>query len=250
MHPKATILLLLAPLLLSGCAGREMLSTQNVLAVGSGVLQATTLDENSVKQTASLAAREMDSQNRLASSESGYGARLATITRGLERHDGLNLNFKVYLSEEVNAFAMADGTVRVYSGLMDAMPDDQVLAVIGHEIGHVQLKHSYQQMREQILADTAINAAVSAGGVIANLTSSQLGQLGYAAVNAHFSRQDELEADSYAVEALKRLGKDPYAMKRSIETLESIHASEGGFLSTHPSNKDRIAHIQAAINKS
>jgi len=210
-------------------------------------LQVTMLDETSVQQAASLAAREMDTKNRLAPAGSPYAGRLTNITGGLARHDGLTLDFKVYLSDEVNAFAMADGTVRVYSGLLDAMPDDQVLAVIGHEIGHVKLRHSYRQMREALLTNVAFDAAGAVSETIASLNASQLGQLAKVVVNARFSQADELEADAYAVRALRNLGRDPYAMQRSIETLEKIGGSGGGFLSSHPSNQKRVTNIRAAI---
>lgn len=234
-------LLLLLILTLSGCAADSM------LAVGAGVLQATTLDENSVRQTSALAAKEMDGKNQVAPANSIYSQRLVKLTRNLSNHDGMNLNFKVYLAKDINAFAMADGTVRIYSGLLDVMPDDQVLAVIAHEIGHVRLKHSYHQMRAHILTDSAFQGLISTGGVIGDLSSSLLGQLGHTAINAHFSQQDELEADAYAVKALKRWGQDPYAMRRSIETLEGIQSARGGFLSSHPSNKARLDNIDQEI---
>lgn len=233
--------------LLSGCAAGGGFDMEKAMGVGGGVLLATTLTEDTVKQTATLAAKEMDGQAKVAAANNPYALQLRKLTQGLEHYDGLNLNFKVYLSPEVNAFAMADGTVRVYSGLFDAMPEDQVFAVIAHEIGHVKLKHSYKQMREQILADTALQAVASMGGTIGSLTSSQLGQLGKTAVNAHFSQGDELEADTYAVRMLYALKKNPQAMKESILTLERRFGSGGGFLSSHPSNPRRIEQIEAAI---
>lgn len=233
--------------LLSGCAAGGGLDMQKALGVGGGVLQATTLTEDTVKQTASLAATEMDSKAKVAPAGNPYAQRLQKLTQGLTHYDGLNLNFKVYLAPEVNAFAMADGTVRVYSGLFDAMPDEQVLAVVAHEIGHVKLKHSYRQMREQMLADSAFQAVAAMGGTIGSLTSGQLGQLGKAAISAHFSQADELEADTYAVRTLYALKKNPQAMKDSILTLERRYDAGGGFLSSHPSNPRRIEQIEAAI---
>jgi len=233
--------------LLGGCAAGGGFDMEKALVVGGGVLQATTLSEDSVKQTATLVAAEMDSQTEVAAENHPYAVRLSHLTQGLEHYDGLNLNFKVYLAADVNAFAMADGTVRVYSGLLDAMPDEQVLAVIAHEVGHVKLKHSYQQMREQILSDTAFQAAASIGGYIGSLTSSQLGQLGKQAIQAHFSQADELEADTYSVNALYNLKKDPQAMKAAILTLEGLYGAGGGFLSSHPSNPKRIEQIDVAI---
>jgi putative metalloprotease len=249
MITRKSLLVPLIALAISGCATDGGLNKEAALGVGAGVLQATTLDEKSVKQTATLAAKEMDGKNQVAPASSPYVTRLTEITRGLENYGGQNLNFKVYLAEDVNAFAMADGTVRVYSGLMDAMPDDQVRAVICHEIGHVKLKHSYDQMKEIILTDTAFKAAVSVGGKIGALTSSQLGLLAKTAVNAHFSQSDELEADGFAVKALKDLGHDPYAMLRAIQTLRGRFGSGGGFLSSHPANDKRIAKIKEAIER-
>ena len=233
---------------LAGCAADGSFDPNAAMNVGAGVLQAATLSEDSVKQTASLAAQQMDSENQVPPASSPYTKRLAKITQGMANIDGLNLNFKVYMSQDINAFAMADGTVRVFSGLLDAMPDDQVLAVIGHEVGHVTLKHSYQQMQQKLLTDSAFAAAVSVGGTVGALTSSQLGQLGAAVVSAQFSQKDELEADQYAVGTLRKLGKDPYAMKRAIETLQSKYGSEDSFLASHPSNAKRIEKIQAAID--
>ncbi|WP_271272378.1 M48 family metallopeptidase [Aliamphritea hakodatensis] len=234
-------------LALTGCVKDSELTMASAMMVGAGVLQAATLDEKQVVKTASLSAKELDKKNKVAAPGSQYDARLQRLVRGLENADGLNLNFKVYLDKSVNAFAMPDGTVRVHSGLLDAMPDDQVLAVIGHEIGHVKLKHSYNQMRSQLLTNTAFQAAASAGGDIGALTSSQLGGLAYKAINARFSQQDELEADRYAVKFLRSRNKDPEAMTRSIETLQAKYGSGGGFLSSHPSNSQRIDNLEKTI---
>lgn len=249
MPYKKIVLSLLLPALIGGCTATGGFDTQKAVAIGASVVQAGTVTEAQVKQTASLAAKEMDGKSQVASASSAYGRRLSSMTRGLDSYQGLSLNFKVYVSDEVNAFAMPDGTIRVYSGLMDAMPDDQVLAVIGHEIGHVYLKHSYDQMRQQLLTNAAFQTAASVGGVVGGLTAGQLGQLAYTAVNARFSQSDELEADAFAVQALNKMGKDPYAMMRSIETLKAISGGGGGsILSTHPSNDKRITKIQTAID--
>jgi len=234
---------------LGGCTADGNFDQGKAMNVGFGVVQAATLTEDSVKQTANLAAKEMDSKNKVAAASSTYSQRLAKITAGLQNYRGMQFDFKVYVAPDINAFAMADGTVRVYSGLLDAMPDDQVLAVIGHEIGHVYHKHSYQQMQQQILTNSALQAAVSVGGVVGELSQGQLGQLATAVVNAQFSQHDELQADEFSVKMLHNLGKDPYAMKRAIQTLEAKFGSDSSFLSSHPSNKDRAKRIQGAIDK-
>jgi len=229
---------------LSGCAN---MSAEQGAAITQNLLQIATLNNESIAQAAQLSAQEMDAKHQVAPANNKYAIRLKKLTQNYQQYDGLNLNFKVYLDDTVNAFAMPDGTVRVYSGLMDAMPDDQVLAVIGHEIGHVRLKHSYNQMKKQLIANTAFNAVASVGGTIGDLTKGQLGQLGYAYINAHFSQHDELESDTYAVKFLASQGKDPKAMRRSIETLSAMGGGQANFLSSHPSHTRRLKQIDAAI---
>ena len=215
-----------------------------------GIAEAVTLDEDSVKYSASRAAAEYDKQNQVAPPSSAYSIRLSDITKGLENFDGLDLDFKVYLDDSINAFAMADGTVRVYSGLLDAMPDDdQVRAVIGHEIGHVHLRHIFTQTRQIMLNKVAFESMEAVGGTIGALTSSQLGQLAHDFINAKFSQNDELESDAHSVGVLKRLGHDPYAMQHAIETLQDKSgASDGNFLSSHPSYRRRIEDIRKEID--
>ena len=214
-----------------------------------GIAEAVTLDEDSVKYSASLAAAEYDTQNQVAPPSSAYSRRLREITKGLENFDGLDLDFKVYVDDRINAFAMADGTVRIYSGLLDAMPDDQVRAVIGHEIGHVHLRHSFTQMRKIMLNSVAFESLEAVGGTIGALTSSQLGQLAQDFINAKFSQNDELESDAHSIGVLKRLGHDPYAMQHAIETLQDKSGgADGNFLSSHPSYRRRIEDIRNEID--
>ena len=78
--------------------------------------------------------------------------------------DGLPLNFKVYEATEVNAFACADGSVRVYSALMDAMDDNELLGVIGHEIGHVAHRDSRKAFQTALMTSALKDGIASRGG--------------------------------------------------------------------------------------
>lgn len=241
-------------LLVAGClvglsTSCANLTAEDSLAITQNVIQIATLDDKAIAQAASLSAKELDSQHKIAPANSQYAIRLQRLIKNYHSYDGLKLNYAVYLDNKANAFAMPDGTIRVYSGLLDLMPDDQVVAVIGHEIGHVKLKHSYNQMKKQLITNTAFKTISSVGGTVGDLTKGQLGQLSYAYLNARFSQQDELASDEYAVKFLASQNLDPEAMRRSIETLSKL--SQGGshsFFSSHPSNDRRIQRINAAIN--
>ena len=125
--------------------------------------KAATLTDSDAKALAFEASRYQDSKHQVAPATHPYAQRLSRMVRGLQQEDGLALNFKVYLTPELNAFAMADGTVRVYSGLLDKMQDDEVRFVIGHEVGHVKLGHSKKAMQVAYSAAAAHTAAGAAG---------------------------------------------------------------------------------------
>ncbi len=133
---------------------------------------------------------------------------------------------------------------------MDAMSDDELLGVIGHEIGHVALKHHKKEMRQALLTAAAMEGIASTGEIAAVLTDSQLGALGQTILNAQYSKKQESQADDYGYEFLKAAGKNPWAMAMSFEKLQSM--SEGSasqssaaakLFSSHPDTATRIKRM-------
>jgi hypothetical protein len=125
----------------ASAAGAHTLDLEGMLGAAVDAFKAVTLSDAEVRDMAA-ARKEMDSKNKLAPPTDPQAIRLARITRGISVDRGLRPDIKLYLSPDVNAFAMADGTIRVYSGLMKVMNDDEVCYVIGHEMGHVALGHT------------------------------------------------------------------------------------------------------------
>mgnify|MGYP001262235294 CR=1 FL=1 len=162
--------------------------------------------------------------------------------------DYLASNFKVYQDKEVNAFAMADGTVRVYSGLLDKMTDDEVRYVIGHEIGHVKMGHSKARIQAALRTSALRNAVASSTSKAGTIASSQLGDLFEKVVRAQHSQSNEREADDYAMGFMKA---KRYAGKACVTALEKLAAMSGGdssnFLSTHPSPKERAERMKTQM---
>ena len=126
----------------------------------------------------------MDEHNPVLPADDPYTIRLNRLVDGITDADGIPLNFKVYNVIDVNAFACPDGSVRVFSSLMDIMNDDELLGVIGHEIGHVVKRHSKNAFKTQLLTGALKDAVASTNGTAAALTESQLGTLGESLINA------------------------------------------------------------------
>ncbi len=195
------------------------------------------------------AARQMmvyeDKKNKVAASGDKYAKRLAALTTKHTKEDGLNLNFKVYISPEVNAFAAPDGSVRVYSGLMDLMNDDELRGIIGHEIGHAKLGHSASAMRTAYMASAARKVAATSNSAVGVLADSELGNLVEAVLNAQFSQSQETASDDYGMDFLKKY-------KYKVTALESgfrkIATAEGGgghsVMSSHPDSAARADRMK------
>ena len=139
---STAIIVLAACLMTSSCG---TLNSEALLAGGMQAIQAATLSDSEVKAYVGQYIANEDKQNVVLGENDPYTKRLRKLTAGITQVDGTPLNFKVYKTDQVNAFACADGSVRVYTGLMDLMTDDEVLGVLGHEIGHVGLKHTKKQ---------------------------------------------------------------------------------------------------------
>lgn len=217
-------------------------------------VSAATLSDDDVKAYVHEYIVYSDAQNKIAPENSEYSQRLKKLTDGLTEVDGTPLNFKVYMTNEINAFACADGSVRVYSGLMDLMSDDEVLGVIGHEIGHVAHKDSKNAMKQAMINSALFDGLGSTSETIAKLTDSQLGAIGQSLLNSKYSRTQESNADDYGYDFLKSNGKNPWAMAMAFSKLQSMEGGSSGnaltkMFSSHPQTKDRITHIVEKCKK-
>ena len=114
------------------------------------VLQAATLRDEHVVATARRFVEYADAQQPALPAGDPYAERLERLTSRYAAVNGVPLNFRVYRTPQVNAFATADGSIRIYSGLMDCMSDDELMAVVGHEMGHIRNSDSLGAMRKAL----------------------------------------------------------------------------------------------------
>lgn len=198
----------------------------------------------------------MDEHNQVCADDDPYTVRLKKLTEGLTDVEGIPLNFKVYYVIDVNAFACADGSVRIFSSLMDIMSDDELLGIIGHEIGHVAKRHSKKAFRTELLTGALKDGVSAAGGVAAKLSDSQLGQLSQGLVNSKFSQKQEKEADDYGYEFLKENGKNPWGMVQAFEKFQKMEDEAGAkptyidrMFSSHPETVARIKRMTERCQK-
>lgn len=174
----------------------------------SDAVSAITLTDIEVQKLAKLTIREADARHQVAAPGTPYATRLQSIVTKLGERDGRNFNFKVYLTREINAFAMADGSIRVFSGLMDLMNDRELLFVIGHEMGHVVQDHSRKKMVLAYVASSVKKGLAAQENEIGQIANSLIGSLVEQLTNAQFSQHEERQADRYAAVFLQAEGLD------------------------------------------
>lgn len=244
---KRIYALLVVALALVGTANAQF-KLVKALGAGAKAIQAATLSDAQLEAYVKEYIDGMDERNPVCEGDDPYAVRLARIT---EKINTEGLNIKAYRVTDVNAFACADGSVRVFAGLMDIMTDEEILGVIGHEIGHVMNKDSKDAFRTALLASALRDGISSAGGIVAKLSDSQLGSLGEAVANSKFSQKQEYAADEYGYNFLKSHGENPWAMALAFEKLQQMEAEMGAdktskvqqLFSTHPDLANRIKRM-------
>lgn len=219
------------------------------IATAQTAIAAFTYSDQQATQDGKKAIAELDAKAHIPPLSSEYVKRLDRLT-GRHRHEeGMNLTFRVYNSPDVNAFAVASGDVRVYAGLMDLLTDDELLFVVGHEIGHIKLGHSKEKMRVALATEAAMQG-LSAHEMTAKLARGQVGSLAAEVVNAQFSQTEESAADDYGVAFMKKHG---YNVQAAVNALDKLAAGNENspkwtrFLSSHPDPKDRATHVRELI---
>ena len=221
----------------------QILSDKTMGALGKGVSGFTFSDADAAA-LAKQSIAELDANNPVADPKNGYSIRLDRLFGKHTTSEGVTLNYKVYLVKDINAFACADGSVRVFAGLMDIMDDNQLLAVIGHEIGHVVNHDTRDAIKAAYKKEALLDVASSQSGKVETLTNSQLGQIGSAMIDSKHSRKQESEADNFSYDFMKRNGYDVNAVESAFRILQNLsEGAEASFMtkmmSSHPDSGKR-----------
>lgn len=172
------------------------------------------------------------------------------------RRPDLPYQFRILDSDQINAVAIPGGFVYVYRGLLDAVNDNNELAaVIAHEIAHVANRHSMRRLERNLGIQLGLTFVFRL--LLRNEPSvgawQQVSNVGVHLLNQGYSREDEFDADLTGVKMMTAAGYDPYGMIRFFQTLQDMHRREPSrlevFFSTHPPHSDRIDQVQTWIDQ-
>lgn len=200
-------------------------------------------------QIGAQAAAQFEAQYGLVT-DPAYTGRLQRVVSQMmpyvQRQD-LPWRFSVVNVQEFNAAAFPGGFVYATRGLMDGLTDEELAFVVGHEMGHVDYRHSVNQLESdnaRRLGLLAILAGATGGRV--NDTTAALVGLADGVISSQYSKADESQADQYGLTLMAKAGFDPVFALSALQKL-AAQSSGGtpGFLNTligsHPLPKDRVA---------
>jgi peptidase M48 ste24p len=225
------------------CQAQKINLGKAASAVSKGA-QALAFSNEDAKKLSKESVEWMDKHNPVTDSKSPYTKRLNRLFGKHKSEDGLELNYKVYHVIDINAFACADGSVRVFSSLMDLMTDDELLAIIGHEIGHVKNEDTKDAIKSAYMRAAAQDAAGAASGAVRALSDTELGEMANAMLEAKHSKKQESQADEYAYNFMKKHGYDVVAVYTAFKKMALLSGGDTQskfqkMMSSHPDSEKR-----------
>jgi predicted Zn-dependent protease len=167
-------------------------------------------------------------------------------------------HFLVLDSEELNAFSAPGGLIFVTRGMLKiCQSEDDIAAVLAHEVAHVQEQHGIQAIKKRYrddallaLGGAALSSQMGGGPALFRLFDLSVKDVMATLLEKGYSRAAENDADGVAVTLLTRVGYDTNAIVRVLTMLQSrTQAEQPGFSRTHPSPDDRITRLHASIGE-
>lgn len=208
--------------------------------------QAAMIGEKSEIEMGQEVAKQLEAQYGLYQDDEVQD-RINRIGQNLVRNSSrknLEYTFKVLNTQDVNALACPGGFIYVYKGLLDYMTsDDELAAVIGHEIGHVEKRHTVHQIEKQ----TTLSILTLLAGIASGEPGAAIALAGTAsdALMAGYSRADEREADTEGCRLSRLCGYNPYGSYVTMAKLDDMAKEMGnpgyGLFSSHPEPEVRMA---------
>ena len=254
---KYTLFISILAVLFQACGSVPIIGRKQLLLVPDQEVLALSFQQ--YQEFMSNAPVERNTKN--AQMVERVGRRIATAVETFYRNNGyeselknFSWEFNLVKSKDVNAFCMPGGKIVVYEGLLPITQDETGLAIVmGHEIAHAVAKHSNERISQQMALQYGGQIA---GGLLGNnQAAQQIGGLvfglgGQYGVMLPYARKHEYEADELGIIFMAMAGYDPrVAVDFWTRMSQAGGSSVAEFMSTHPSDQNRIARIQEHMPK-
>jgi putative metalloprotease len=207
--------------------GKALKNVGKVVSNAAGTVAGDIALDLSVNTLSANIVVYLDNNNQVAAEDSPYTTRLTSIVgENFVTVDGLGLYYKVYENPEINVLALPDGYIRIYSGLLDAFTDDEVLAIIATQIGHIASKDARGNLLKATGKDQAGNAASAQLEKLLSLSGEKLGTFVNELVQVPYSDAQNKAADKFAATLLKKNGKSTDGLVSALTKLGELEEAD------------------------
>ena len=184
-----------------------------------------------------------------------YVDRVGKAIGGKSHRPAMPYSFRVVEASHVNAYAFPGGSIASTRGILLSLDNEaQLAALLGHEIGHVNARHTAARMSQGMLMQLAVvgtTIAVAAKDERYAPVAGTVGSLGSGLLLAKYSRDDERQADALGTEYMVRAGYNPEGMVGLMRMLNGLHDKAPNQLemmfASHPMSAERLANTQRTI---
>lgn len=197
-----------------------------------------------------LQAFDMLKKEKPVSNNSQYNQVASCISQAIITEQGGNWEVVVFEDKSPNAFALPGNKIGIHTGMLALVDNqDQLAAVIGHEVGHVLAKHSNERASQEMAVNSGMAIVQAVGAPESALGQTAFGLLGVGAeygILMPYSRVQESEADIIGVDLMAKAGFDP---RQSVTLWQKMEQATQGqqpieFMSTHPAHATRIQNLE------
>jgi len=246
MNKKTTFFIIFIIGFASGCATQEYNTAtgrEDIMFVGTD--KEVNIGKSIAESIEKNKEIKLDPDPLMTERVNNIGQKIASVSDRKE----VKYSFRVIDKDDVNAFALPGGYVFIFKGLVDKVSkDDELAAVIAHEIAHVVARHSIKRLQGGVGYNILqiLMAVTGAGRSDAGRIDAAFGQL-----IMSYSREDEALADKLAVKYLKEAGYDPWAVVSLLKKLQAADKAEPirpyTSYRSHPYVADRIRMVKQEI---
>lgn len=169
----------------------------------------------------------MDNNNTVLPDDNAYVKRLNDlVAKNYTEVDGLILNYKVYENAEINLLGTADGSIRVYTGMMDALEDDELLAVIAIQIGHIANKNTRDALMKVATGDNATKASTAQLEKVLSFSGEKLGTIVNEFLQVPYTEEQGKAADTFAYNLLTKNGGNASALASVLKKFAAMEEAD------------------------
>ena len=180
----------------------------------------------------------MDSNNTVLGNDTESAKRLNGLVKSNYSSTGnLSLNYKVYQSDEINILALSDGSIRIYSAMMDALTDDELIAVIATQIGHIENKDTQEILIKVINKDNAAGATSAQVDKLLSLSNDKLGSIVNELLQVPYTKEQNKSADNFAFALLKKNGNSTDGLVSALRKFAEMEAAPASSAEAAKSSK-------------